>query len=50
MRTLDNASPGAPESVLYTRCTVDLANASAEFDEVPCANLERVGREFPGAY
>lgn len=50
MRTLDNASPDHPQSVLYTRCTVDLATASAEFDEVPCTNLEDVlggfGRSF----
>jgi aldehyde:ferredoxin oxidoreductase len=47
---LDNASAETPQSVLYTRCTVDLANASAEFEEVPCANLEDVlggfGRSF----
>ena len=50
MRTLDNASSSDPQSVLYTRCTVDLAKASAEFEEVPCANLEDVlggfGRSF----
>jgi aldehyde:ferredoxin oxidoreductase len=50
MRTLDNASSSEPRSVLYTRCTVDLAKASAEFEEVPCANLEDVlggfGRSF----
>ena len=50
MRTLENASPSDPQSVVYTRCTVDLATANAEFDEVPCANLEDAlggfGRSF----
>ena len=50
MRTLGNTRPGDCQSVLYTRCTVDLASAGAEFDEVPCENLEDVlggfGRSF----
>lgn len=39
-----------PADILYRRCTIDLANSSATFEKVPCANLEDVlggfGRSF----
>ena len=51
MRTLaGNGSFSDPHSVLYNRCTVDLANGEISFAEVPCQNLEDVlggfGRSF----
>ena len=40
----------APQSVLYSRCTVDLDRQDVSFDEIPCRNLEDVlggfGRSF----
>lgn len=39
-----------PSSVLYRRCTIDLATQSVTFEDVPCRNLEDVmggfGRSF----
>jgi aldehyde:ferredoxin oxidoreductase len=50
MRVIDSGSPFTPESVLYTRCTIDLATGDISIVELPCANLEDVlggfGRSF----
>jgi len=47
---LNNKSKNAPSSVLYRRCTIDLAIQSVTFEDVPCRNLEDVmggfGRSF----
>ena len=49
MTTVKNQSTN-PASILYRRCTIDLANGSATLAKVPCKNLEDVlggfGRSF----
>lgn len=50
MRILNPEAPFTPDSVLYTRCTIDLATGDIRIEEVPCRNLEDVlggfGRSF----
>lgn len=50
MRNLSNQPTPDPASVLYNRLTVDLADGSLGFEEIPCRNLEEVlggfGRSF----
>jgi aldehyde:ferredoxin oxidoreductase len=50
MRILSQNPAGAPASVLYRRCTIDLATGTSTQEEVPCRNLEDVlggfGRSF----
>ncbi len=51
MKTLTRTPPAQdPSSVLYQRCTIDLATGSIGFAEIPCRNLEEVlggfGRSF----
>lgn len=50
MRILNQNSGTDPSSVLYRRCTVDLATGIATMEEIPCHNLEDVlggvGRSF----
>lgn len=50
MRTLADGLTAEPGSVLYNRCTIDLADLSVSFEEVPCRNVEDVlggfGRSF----
>lgn len=50
MRILHSNVVNDPGSVLYHRCTIDLATSNMTFEEVPCANLEDVfggfGRSF----
>ncbi len=50
MKFLTNKPAQEPQSVLYTRCTVDLTDGAQLFEEVPCRNLEDVlggfGRSF----
>ena len=33
-----------PAVVVYTRCTIDLASREVRVEDVPCRNLEEVGR------
>ncbi len=42
MRTLADGLTAEPGSVLYNRCTIDLADLSVSFEEVPCRNVEDV--------
>lgn len=50
MRIVNGSSAPEPASVLYQRCTIDLASGAISFTEVPCRNLEDVlggfGRSF----
>lgn len=50
MRIENSASSFTPESVFYTRCTIDLATSEIRIEELPCRNLEDVlggfGRSF----
>ncbi len=50
MRIVPNGTPGDPRTVLYRRCTIDLADGSIDIGDVPCRNLEEVlggfGRSF----
>ena len=50
MRLLNPDTPYTPASVLYARCTIDLATGESRIDEIPCRNLEDVlggfGRSF----
>ncbi len=50
MRCLNPDAPFAPESVVYSRCTIDLASGGSRIEEIPCRNLEDVlggfGRSF----
>ena len=50
MRLTTNTPGSDPSSVLYSRCTVSLGDATITMEEVPCSNLEEVlggfGRSF----
>lgn len=50
MKLLTTDLAGSPESILYKRCTVDLASGSIRMEDVPCRNLEDAlggfGRSF----
>lgn len=50
MKLLTTDLAGSPESILYRRCTVDLASGSIRMEDVPCRNLEDAlggfGRSF----
>ena len=42
MRMLPNAAAGDPQTVLYHRCTIDLAGGAIDIRDLPCRNLEEV--------
>jgi aldehyde:ferredoxin oxidoreductase len=50
MRTAFNQAHNDPQSVFYSRCTVELNSRRVHLEEVPCRNLEEVlggfGRSF----
>jgi aldehyde:ferredoxin oxidoreductase len=50
MRILTNDPVADPSSVLYRRCTVDLATGTATQEDVPCRNLEDVFGGFGRSY
>ena len=50
MRILPNGGAGDPQTVLYHRCTIDLATGAIDIKDLLCRNLEEVlggfGRSF----
>ncbi len=50
MRILTRHPAADPSSVLYRRCTVDLATGSSTIEDIPCRNLEDVLGGFGRSY
>ena len=50
MRIVPSGAAGIPQTVLYHRCTIDLARGTIDIRDLPCRNLEEVlggfGRSF----